>query len=220
MFKKLLAVLFIICSFFLIIYGYIKVREIKDCNSLTPRFNQDINNLRGNIRVSIGAQTWGKVKRVYALVDGKPHGDDFYLYAGPHRRPTTMIKTQYFANGSHKIKIVSLGYDDKVICSQVQDVVFNNEISDVNMIEAYRIDRPFYFSALSSSPSTNYTVEIIDLNNTTVYSENFNGNINAVIPKEIFEDSYSQKYEIFVKDSVGNLKFTESFGREFLIRRK
>jgi hypothetical protein len=220
MFRKILIGLLIICLVSLSIYGYIKAREIKECDSLTPIFNQEINNLSGDVRVGIGAQTWGKVKRVYAVVDGKPCGGDFYLYVGPNSRPTTTIKTQFFANGSHKIKIVSLNYYDKVICSQVRDVVFNNEISDVNMTEAYRIDKPFYFSASSSSKSTNYILEIVnrneDSNNTTVFfGESFTGDIKADIPPETFEDDM-QFYELVIKNSAsGDVKFRKFFGRDW-----
>ncbi|MDD5741569.1 MAG: hypothetical protein PHH54_06315 [Candidatus Nanoarchaeia archaeon] len=191
--------------------------EIIDCNSIAPRFNIDKNSLSGDTKVSIGQQDWNKVEKVCIFVDNKKlDGYNFYLYTGPNVLPTTMVRTQFFKNGPHNIKIESMGFDDKVICSHVCKVIFNNEISDVNMTRSYRIDKPFYFSALSSSPSAEYTVEITDLDNKIVYSGNFTGDIQAVVPGDKFEDSYSQAYDLIVKDSLGNIKFEKSLiGMDF-----
>lgn len=205
MFKKFMILL--VCSVSLTILCCTKGKEgVK----ITPIFDKDPNNLSGNVRIEIDKPD-PQIYKTSAFIDGK-HYEDFT----PDPRWSTIdIRTQFFANGLHQIKIESVDYDLKVICSSLIQVVFNNEISDVSIDEGYVPGEDFHFSASSSSPSTNYIVEIFDeIKDKTTYSGNFVGNINAVIPPSAFAGD-SQMYSLIVKDSSGNVKFGGMTGRDY-----
>jgi hypothetical protein len=179
--------------------------------NIVTSFDGEPNNLSGYAQMSITVPD-PNIYRVFALIDGKLY-DEIWL-PGDFESPTRGIQTEYFSNGSHYIKIVSVNYDLNVICSQVNEVIFNNEISNIGISEGYQLSKPFYFYAFGPS-SANYVVDVEDqIEDTTVYSENFTGNIQAAIPAEDFNND-SQFYKLIVKDLSGNVKFGEFFGRDY-----
>lgn len=221
MFKKF-TILFV-CLLFV---GYAKGNEAKtgfgvidanDCNNITPRFNKDSNNLSGDVNVMIYSnQNMKRIAQVLTLVDGKKYGE-FYLF-DPCNSPmfsTVQMRTQFFANGPHTVSTVSKDYNFKMVCRSDVNVVFNNELSSVTIDKGYWLGKDFHFSALSSSKSANHIVEVNNvLTDGTVYSGNFTGDINAVIPSEPTFNADSQMYELIVRDSAGNVRFRNLFGRD------
>jgi hypothetical protein len=191
---------------------------VKLMPNVIPSFDGDPNNLSGYVQMSIPIPD-PNIYRVFALIDGKFYRE-FFLSRQPLRNPEIRIWTQLFTNGFHKIKIVSVDYDLNIICSEVNEVLFNNDISNIAMTKAYKLDSDFYLYAFSDSSSTSYTVEIVDKspdNNgiTVFFSNSFTGDIKADIPPETFEDDI-QFYELVVKDSAsGDVKFRKFFGKDW-----
>jgi hypothetical protein len=184
---------------------------VKLMPNVIPSFDVDPNNLHGYVEISIDSQNWQRVYKVFALIDGEPYGE-FSIYGSTYEYPVMRIDTQIFANGPHQIKIVSIDFDLNVVCSQVTQVVFNNELSNIVRDRGYVLGEPFYLYAYSSA---GHTVEILDYNGVK-YSESFSGDINAVIPPEAFNDyERTGLYEIRMKDSVGNIIFSDLFGEHF-----
>lgn len=205
MFKKF--VILLVCSVSLTILCCTKGKEgVK----ITPIFDKDKNDLSGNVRIEVDKPD-PQIYKTSAFIDGKHYGD----FTQDPRWSIIDIGTQFFANGPHQIKIESLDYGLKVICSSHVKVVFNNEISSVRIDEGYMSGEDFHFSASSSSSSANYIVEVFDeIEDKTTYSGNFTGNINAAIPPSAFADD-SQMYSLIVKDFSGNVKFSGMAGRDY-----
>lgn len=210
MFKKFT----IVCSVCLLLLGCLKE---KDCNSITPKFDKDPKNLSGDVNVMIYSnQDMKKITQVLALVDGREYGE-FFLYGDPCDSPTFVsvpIRTQFLANGPHTVSTISKDYNFKIICRSDVNVIFNNELSSIKIYNGYTLGEDFHFQALSLSPSVNYTVEVNNvITDSVVYSSTFTGDINAAVPSDAFL-SDSQFYELTVRDSTGNIKFEDLFGRD------
>jgi hypothetical protein len=144
-------------------------------------FDGEPNNLSGYVTMSI-AEPEPNTYRVFTLIDGTLHREFFIETESPFVK----IHTERFANGPHSIKIVSMDIYGNVICSQTNEVIFNNELSSVAMSECYELDKPYCLCAFGS-PEANYTVDVNDsFDGNTVYSGNFTGSIQAVVPAEAF----------------------------------
>ncbi len=213
MFKKFTILL--ACSIFILV-GCAKG---KDCNSMILRFDKDPNNLSGDVNVGVDRQSHDKgLFDIIVLLDEKKQGEFFLHAKDPCDSETygaVMLKTQFFPNGPHTVTLMSKDSNLAIVCQTHTKVVFNNELSSVTMDKGYWFDDPFHFSAVSSLPLTNYIVEVNDSNgNKNLYSHNFTGNINAVIPPEVFAED-SQIYYLKVRDSSGNIKFDERVGRDY-----
>ncbi|MFA5251408.1 MAG: NosD domain-containing protein [Phycisphaerae bacterium] len=186
--------------------------------NIVPTFDKDPNNLNSYVEMKYsGADP--RTFASYVLIDGQFCGQ-FYLADGPGEYSTKRIATENFANGPHIIKIISVDYDLNIICSQANQVIFNNELSEVTIDNSYSLEKPFYLVA-TGSPSASYTVEVNDFlkGDVKVYEKTFAGDINAVIPPETFAAD-SQYYELKIKDSVGNVKFKEAFGMDIMAQMK
>ncbi len=183
-----------------------------DCNSIVLTFDKDSNNLSGDVNVGVGDKNHNKeLFKVIVLLDGKRQGE-FFSSEDPcdsEMDGSVMIRTQFFTNGPHTVTLMSKDSNLAIVCQTHTKVVFNNELSSVSKSAGYWFDSPFCFAALSSSPSANYIVEVNDSNgNINLYSRNFTGDINAVIPPEVFAED-SQIYYLKVRDSSGNIKFED-----------
>jgi hypothetical protein len=114
-------------------------------------FDGDPNNLSGYVTMSI-PDPEPNTYRVFALLDGKLHREFFIEMESPF----VGIHSERFANGPHSIKIASIDIYGSVICSQTNQVIFNNELSSVTMSEFYELDEPYCLYAFGS-PEANYT---------------------------------------------------------------
>jgi len=151
--------------------------------NIVPSFDKDPNNLSGYVQMSIDAPD-PNIYRVFAMIGGKPLRE--FFIETEDEKPYVGIQTERFANGPHSIKIVSLDMYGNVICSQANEVIFNNELSSIIMSEGYEPNKPYCLYAFGS-PGASYSVDVNDdFNDTAVYSGNFTGNIQAVIPTETF----------------------------------
>jgi hypothetical protein len=149
--------------------------------NIAPSFDEDPNGLGGYIQMSIDAPD-PNIYRVFALIDGRPYREFFIGMEDPY----VGIQTKRFANGQHSVKIVSTDMYGNVVCSQVNEVIFNNDLNSVTMSECYELGKPYCLYAFGL-PGASYVVDVNDdFNDTAVYSGNFTGDINAVIPAEAF----------------------------------
>jgi hypothetical protein len=181
--------------------------RVKPMPNVIPSFDGDPNNLNGYVELSIDVPDT-RTYRTLLLLDGELYGE-FYS-ADNFERPTIQLQTDHFANGPHSLKVVSLDYHLNVVCSESMQIIFNNQISGIAMDKSYKLGNPFYLYAYGTD---NYTVEVLNRLGLK-YSENFAGNIQAVIPSETFSD-HTGLYEIGVKDSVGNRIYGDLFGEHF-----
>ncbi|MDD5327753.1 MAG: right-handed parallel beta-helix repeat-containing protein [Phycisphaerae bacterium] len=155
--------------------------------NIVPSFDQDPNNLSGYVHMSIDVSDQ-RTYKVFALIDGLLQREFFIEMEDEN--PFIGIHTENFTNSTHEIKIVSMDVDGRVVSSQTNEVVFNNELSHVAMEEGYQLDKPYCFYAFGLS-GTDYTVEVNDgFDGTTVYSGDFTGNIQAIIPGEVFSEDH------------------------------
>jgi hypothetical protein len=170
---------------------------VKLMPNVIPSFDGDPNNLSGYMQMSIPVQD-PDIYRVFALIDGKFYMEFFIEMEGG---PYIGIHTESFANGPHFIKIVSMDVYGNVICSTTNEIIFNNELSNVAMGEGYELGKPYSLYAFGSSGAS-YIVEVNDsFDDNTVYSGNFTGDIQAVIPAEAFAADHLI-YDLTIENSA------------------
>jgi hypothetical protein len=157
-------------------------------------FDQDANNISGHTYITVDGsdEIFGKI---FLFVDGQM----YTVMDTPIEWPT-LINSTCNSNGPHTFKIVGIDENYNVICGRTTTAVFNNELSAVTMSKGYEIGKDYYLYAFGSL-SSDYIVEIKDSSDSnTVYSENFTGNIQAIIDPDAFAAD-SLIYDLTVKNS-------------------
>jgi hypothetical protein len=145
-------------------------------------FDGEPNNLSGYVTMSIAEQD-ANTYRVFTLIDGQLYRE---FFIDTEWAPAVGIHTERFANGPHSIKIVSIDMYGNVMCSQTNEVVFNNELSMLTRSNGFEPGKDFI---LYASGSGNYTVEVNDIvTGEVIYNQSFIDDINAKVPASCFTD--------------------------------
>jgi hypothetical protein len=179
--------------------------------NIIPSFDQDANNISGSVQITVdkGDQIRGSV---FLFIDGHMRA----VMDTPTEWPM-VVDSSCDVNGPHSFKVVGIDENGNVICGSTTTAIFNNELSAVTMSKGYEIGKPYYLYAFGS-PSANYIVEVNDsFNDTIVYSENFTGNIQAVVGSDAFAAD-SLIYGLAVKGSSPEIpKIAVMISRAFSI---
>ncbi|MFA5553891.1 MAG: hypothetical protein WCZ89_09325 [Phycisphaerae bacterium] len=163
--------------------------------NLAAIFDQDPNNISGTVEVMIDRSD-EIIGKVFLFIDGQLHSSMDTPVEWP-----MIINSNHARNGLHSFKVIGIDENDNIICGQTTAAVFNNELSSVTMNQGYKPGKPYYFYAFGS-PAVNYIVDVNDnFEGDTVYSGNFEGNIQAVIPSSAFVGD-NIIYDLAVKNSA------------------
>lgn len=118
------------------------------------------------------------------LVDGEKHIE----YSDFEEKPTEQLKTQYYRNGWHGIKIIVADVNHMIYGSGTINVNFNNVISSMKKDSFFYPGQPFRVMALGEG---NYNVSVYDIVNEMItYSSSLNGEIDVNIPATAFPEEY------------------------------
>jgi len=155
--------------------------------NIVPSFNQDPNNVSGDLRMTINVPE-PNIHRVFVMLDGERYGefDDLFEFAD------LIMETEPYLNGTHSIKIVYM-YDDMAICSQPIEVIFNNNISALRGSDGFVPGEDYHLYGLGNGT---YRVQVEDIvNENIVYSQTFTDNVEVHIDANSFPEEYGL-YEI------------------------
>ena len=151
--------------------------------NIVPTFDQDPNEITGNVNVTISVSD-SKITNVYLFIDGEKYSE----YGDIQENPTVHLKTQYFRNGPHTVKIISQDINDMVYCSEFVDVNFNNPVSSLIMDKSFKPGEDYHIMALGGG---DYNVSVYDIVNENIsYSGTSTGQINIIIPATAFPEEY------------------------------
>jgi len=146
---------------------------------IAPTFDQDPNNLRGDVTVSIPSLDY--VHRAILLLDGKAVGYFFDIFT----TPTTILDTRRYSNGRHKVKLVLLT-EGNIFTTTPIDVCFNNSLSILTRPEGFRVEKDYCVYALSDPNS--YTFRLYDVNDGIMFEQDCNDGVKICISSSLFDD--------------------------------
>jgi hypothetical protein len=160
-------------------------------------FNKDSNSLNGFVQIGVNVFD-PNMYRLFVLMDGEKYTEIDDLDS-----LTTGIQTDSFFNGNHSFKVVRVENNGNIICSGPYDVNFSNEISNITADSGYSPDRGYSFYAFGSA-GVSYNAEIKDLvNDSVIYSADFNDNISLKAAASIFTEPY-HIYSVVIKRNWGS----------------
>ncbi len=152
-------------------------RSIEEPNpDVTLNFDQDPNNLNGNVNVSFGVFD-PNMCQMFVLIDGELCVKILYL-----DDLSTSIQTNKFLNGQHSFKVVRLEDNNSIKCSGPYNVTFNNSMQCVATNEAYDVGKPLHFCGYVQDGNQEVTVKAMDFEDNILWQNTYTvSNLNSYI---------------------------------------
>jgi hypothetical protein len=144
-----------------------------------PTFDQDPNNLKGDVTVSVDLPDC--VYRAVLLLDGKAVA----YFGNTQDASSTLLETRKYANGWHKVKLVFMTESNIFLTTPIE-ICFNNELSLMTRPIGFEVGKDCCIYAISEPNS--YTFRFYDVNETLVFAQDCNDGINVKIPASTFND--------------------------------
>jgi hypothetical protein len=159
-----------------------------------PSFDGDPNNLSGYAKMSIGVSD-PRTYKLFVLINGTLYCD---LFIDEEGELFVGIETDCFINGPHSVKIVSEDIHGNMVCSQTNEVIFNNAINCIVSSDQFKNGEDYRIYGLNSS-AENLRMKLLDWDENIIWTSGENSaDVNFVIPSEVLT---KQIYDVSIEKS-------------------
>jgi hypothetical protein len=167
---------------FAIVAGDWKRRTPAFPSDTPPTFDQDPNNLKGDVKISVAALDY--IGRTWVLVDGTIVGECWRAV----ETSDTVLETRRLTNGIHEVKIIYASAENFFITTPV-NVDVNNVFSVVTSSDSFEKGSGYWCYAITE-PNVMASVEIYDMDDALVFSQTCEGGIDVNVPASVFSNEY------------------------------